>query len=324
MCKKFLFFVLICIFCISSSNQIIAQCLTFPSTDSSECDMANQIEFIINNPNSSHTITYCTAYQRKSDLVIINNSNWVEVTSEIGDNSIKIEPQWLELLEIMSTAPFNPDDQVIAITPTDVLTAHNPSSLPRNSNPTGTNSSLYSNGVCDLSTHTDEYFLIVLFYQSCTELAGNLYRLKCKCCYDSGKVDSNFPNSGIQPTVIDLQGADKDDCLGLSGTEQLCCLNNSSCKTARTTYDTNNVTLANYPNPFSNQVNLQYQLPEQAQVSLDVFDIQGRLVNRLVAEQQQKAGKYEHLWQTQQLLSGIYYYQLTVNNITYTRKIVKM
>lgn len=42
----------------------------------------------------------------------------------------------------------------------------------------------------------------------------------------------------------------------------------------------------NYPNPFNMQTTIQYDLPESSDVELTVFDVQGRIVRRLVDEHQ--------------------------------------
>ena len=72
----------------------------------------------------------------------------------------------------------------------------------------------------------------------------------------------------------------------------------------------------NYPNPFTASTTIQYELPNEAYVSLNIFDVSGRRVRGL--EQGSKAsGRYEVLWDAlddggKTVVSGLYFYQLTV------------
>jgi hypothetical protein len=52
----------------------------------------------------------------------------------------------------------------------------------------------------------------------------------------------------------------------------------------------------NAPNPFNPATVITYDLPEQAAVRLRVFDVAGRLVRVLVADQQAEAGRNKVTW----------------------------
>jgi hypothetical protein len=52
---------------------------------------------------------------------------------------------------------------------------------------------------------------------------------------------------------------------------------------------------ANYPNPFGQHTFIDYELPVSAHVSLEIFDLNGRLVRQLV-NQSQAAGRYSICW----------------------------
>jgi hypothetical protein len=72
----------------------------------------------------------------------------------------------------------------------------------------------------------------------------------------------------------------------------------------------------NFPNPFNLNTKIVYNLSEASLVQLDVFDIQGRLVNRLV-NAQQVAGEYSVLWDGSdnkgiKLPGGMYLYRICV------------
>ena len=89
--------------------------------------------------------------------------------------------------------------------------------------------------------------------------------------------------------------------------------------------------LANYPNPFNPETWIPYQLAESAEVTLTIYDINGQLVRRL-AVGHQAAGMYQSrsraaYWDGRNQLgesvaSGLYFYTLTADNFTATRRML--
>ena len=89
--------------------------------------------------------------------------------------------------------------------------------------------------------------------------------------------------------------------------------------------------LRNYPNPFNPETWIPYQLAESAEVTLTIYDINGQLVRRL-AVGHQSAGMYQNrtraaYWDGRNQLgesvaSGLYFYTLTANNFTATRRMM--
>ena len=89
--------------------------------------------------------------------------------------------------------------------------------------------------------------------------------------------------------------------------------------------------LANYPNPFNPETWIPYQLAESAEVTLTIYDINGQLVRHL-AVGHQAAGMYRsrsraaywdgrnHLGES--VASGLYFYSLTADNFTATRRML--
>lgn len=65
----------------------------------------------------------------------------------------------------------------------------------------------------------------------------------------------------------------------------------------------------NYPNPFNPSTNVQFELPEQAQVSLVVFNIMGQKVSTLV-DQNLNAGFHTYTFDASSLPSGVYIAQM--------------
>ncbi len=72
--------------------------------------------------------------------------------------------------------------------------------------------------------------------------------------------------------------------------------------------------LQNYPNPFNPETNITYNLDQQEQVSLAIFNTQGRLVRTLV-NKVQSPGQYVIRWDGldqdgERVSSGLYFYRL--------------
>jgi hypothetical protein len=76
----------------------------------------------------------------------------------------------------------------------------------------------------------------------------------------------------------------------------------------------------NYPNPFARQTTIRYEVPENGNVQLAVYDMLGRRVEML-ADEYQKAGRKEVTFTARDLSSGIYFVRLTAGNMTQMRKI---
>lgn len=78
----------------------------------------------------------------------------------------------------------------------------------------------------------------------------------------------------------------------------------------------------NYPNPFNPSTVISYQLAENSEVKLEVFDMLGRKVAVLVNSDLQRAGNYSITFNGTGLSSGIYMYQLQTKTQSYSRKMV--
>ena len=96
-----------------------------------------------------------------------------------------------------------------------------------------------------------------------------------------------------------------------------------------TTHPTKTRLLANYPNPFNPETWIPYQLAKPADVTLTLYDIQGRVVRHLDLGHQ-RAGIYQNrsraaYWdgrnaQGEPVASGVYFYTLTAGDFSATRK----
>ena len=77
----------------------------------------------------------------------------------------------------------------------------------------------------------------------------------------------------------------------------------------------------NYPNPFNPETKIQFSVPENAEVSLVIYDAIGNEIETLVSEQM-APGKYSYSWNASKYASGIYFYKLTSNNFVKVNKMV--
>ncbi|HIB60595.1 MAG TPA: T9SS type A sorting domain-containing protein, partial [Candidatus Marinimicrobia bacterium] len=82
----------------------------------------------------------------------------------------------------------------------------------------------------------------------------------------------------------------------------------------------------NFPNPFNPVTTLRYDLPEDSQVSIMIYDIMGRKVKTLV-NKSQNAGFKATIWDAtndlgQPVSAGIYLYTIQAGDFRQTRKMV--
>ena len=79
----------------------------------------------------------------------------------------------------------------------------------------------------------------------------------------------------------------------------------------------------NYPNPFNPVTAIQYAIPEAGFVQIKIYNIIGQEVASLV-NMEQSAGNYKVLFDASKLSSGVYLYQINVNNYQQTKKMMLM
>jgi hypothetical protein len=83
--------------------------------------------------------------------------------------------------------------------------------------------------------------------------------------------------------------------------------------------------LGGAPNPFNPTTAIRFELAERARVALEVFDVRGCIVRRLVDEEL-PAGPYQVLWKGRsddemEVASGIYFVRMTSGNFVSSRKL---
>ena len=79
----------------------------------------------------------------------------------------------------------------------------------------------------------------------------------------------------------------------------------------------------NYPNPFNPSTTIQFAIPQQSFVRVEVFNVMGEKVSALVSETL-SSGTYEYEWNAEGLPSGVYFYRLSTENYAQTKKLLLM
>ncbi len=76
-----------------------------------------------------------------------------------------------------------------------------------------------------------------------------------------------------------------------------------------------------YPNPFSAEATIWFDLPESGLVKLSVYDLNGRCLASLIDEEM-CAGRHETDFSRGKLVPGIYFYRLQTERQSVTGKLV--
>ena len=77
----------------------------------------------------------------------------------------------------------------------------------------------------------------------------------------------------------------------------------------------------NYPNPFNPTTTIRFDLPQDAHVYLDVYDILGRRV-RLLVDEEMTSGSHSVSFDGSGLASGVYFYRMKANSEVRTQKML--
>ncbi len=81
----------------------------------------------------------------------------------------------------------------------------------------------------------------------------------------------------------------------------------------------------NYPNPFNPSTQIEFSIPKTEAVNLTVYDVHGRVIKNLVANETYQQGTFKTQWDGtndagMRVASGIYFARLTAGTFTATEK----
>ncbi len=77
----------------------------------------------------------------------------------------------------------------------------------------------------------------------------------------------------------------------------------------------------NYPNPFNPTTTIRFYLPQREHVVLEIFDVSGKEIARLVDEELER-GEHAASFDGRQKASGIYFYAISAGKFTQMRKAI--
>jgi predicted peptidase len=77
----------------------------------------------------------------------------------------------------------------------------------------------------------------------------------------------------------------------------------------------------NYPNPFNPSTTIKYDIAKSGKVELVIFDMLGKKIKTVVNEFQ-NPGNYNAVFDASRFASGVYLYQLKVNDYVDTKKMI--
>jgi len=127
-----------------------------------------------------------------------------------------------------------------------------------------------------------------------------------------------YPHDYYEYTVIDSQEV-KEIVQSTAGAGNLDI--GTSIEDKKSVFPVNFLLNQNCPNPFNPLTRINYTIPENGVVHLEVFNILGEKVQTLVNEYK-NSGKYSVNFDANDLSSGIYFYRLVSGKITITKKMI--
>ena len=78
----------------------------------------------------------------------------------------------------------------------------------------------------------------------------------------------------------------------------------------------------NYPNPFNPSTMINFSIPKKSRVSLNVYDITGKLVASLINNEMKTEGSYNYEFDGAMLASGMYFYKLEAGDYKDVKRMI--
>lgn len=86
----------------------------------------------------------------------------------------------------------------------------------------------------------------------------------------------------------------------------------------------NQYALKAFPNPFSELVTIQFELPNQAEISMEIYDVNGKVLEQLIDNELFNNGTFETLWESTNHPNGVYFGKLRVGEEIGVFRLVKL
>jgi hypothetical protein len=142
---------------------------------------------------------------------------------------------------------------------------------------------------------------------------------------NNGNYTAIFQLDSIQPNlIVDLNSDGEDEIIKYKASRSdiriyHAAFNDVGINKDKTTLPSTFSLHANYPNPFNAQTIISYDLPKEANVKLEVYDLLGRKVATLT-EGMQEAGTHQADWDGSGVSSGLYFYRLKTGDYSDIKK----
>jgi len=78
----------------------------------------------------------------------------------------------------------------------------------------------------------------------------------------------------------------------------------------------------NYPDPFNPTTTIRFDIPKDANITLQIFDVLGKLVATIANYEFRKAGSYKVVWDANNFASGVYFYKIIAGQFIESKKMV--
>ena len=75
----------------------------------------------------------------------------------------------------------------------------------------------------------------------------------------------------------------------------------------------------NYPNPFNPSTTIEFYIPSHSYVNLSIYNLNGQLIDVLLANEI-NSGSHKFTWDGSNHGSGVYFYKLSTNKYSYTKR----
>ena len=79
--------------------------------------------------------------------------------------------------------------------------------------------------------------------------------------------------------------------------------------------------LQNFPNPFNPQTNIFWSMPEDGQISIEIYNLNGQLID-ILFNGYKKSGHHQIMWNATRFPSGIYFYRLSIDGFNLQKKMI--
>lgn len=151
----------------------------------------------------------------------------------------------------------------------------------------------------DLDWDGDDYFGYPYF-----AIGGNMLCENVPECV----ANSEHLNTSLEQYYYSVQITVEQDCSGLDIEDY----------NQNTSFNINTI----YPNPFNPMTNIEFSIYESEKISISIFDVNGKLVEKLLDNEFMIAGSYNIKWNAIGNVSGIYFVNITNDIVNKNQKII--